>query len=328
MSGMHRELVHTFLQNKRYDLIAEFSKIMYPDKPNLVISEYAGEDVRIVQSQGDLIIMSPGKFTCAQESALTEAISNGTIFDDADEIDRHSDYIEKTVIPTQAMTKGGLDKPDKLRVVLSSIIGRMNEDGEIELSDSDMQNGVNFIHTALDGDCGSVSKACDHYLGTYDHSSLPKNLLRDIHDASDDIEQIRKVNPDDEITECDCEPESIEECDGETPYKQEGFFNRPKKLKPIPRDVVAYIAVELNNIRDANDQAMLSGYTCSKLEMVDFYLTCIDTNDARYIVPHTKDYLVKMQKELNDLLQRILKVKPINRYDRIWKRNVTLPEGM
>ena len=110
-------------------------------------------------------------------------------------------------------------------------------------------------------------------------------------------------------------------------YIQEGLFRRPKKLKPIPRDVVAYIAVEINAIQDANDQAMLSGYTCAKLELVDFYITCLDTNDDRYIVPHTRQYLVQMQNDLNRLLTRILQLRPINKSNRMWKVNVTLPEG-
>ena len=107
-------------------------------------------------------------------------------------------------------------------------------------------------------------------------------------------------------------------------YKEGFLSRRPKKLKPIPRDVIAYITVEMNAIKDSNDQAMLAGYTCSKLELVDFYITVIDTQDNRYIVPHTRDYLVRMQTELNDLLTKILKIKPINRNDRVWK--VNLPE--
>jgi mRNA-degrading endonuclease HigB of HigAB toxin-antitoxin module len=107
---------------------------------------------------------------------------------------------------------------------------------------------------------------------------------------------------------------------------QEGFFTKkPKRLKPIPRDTVAYITIELGAIKDSNDQAMLAGYTCSKLELVDFYLNCIDTQDDRYIVPHTRQYLVQLQNDLNQLLTRILQVRPRNKMDRIWKPGVTLP---
>jgi hypothetical protein len=82
----------------------------------------------------------------------------------------------------------------------------------------------------------------------------------------------------------------------------------------------------LNAIKDSNDQAMLAGYTCSKLELVDFYLNCIDTQDERYIVPHTRQYLVQMQNDLNQLLTKILQVRPINKMDRMWKVGVNLPD--
>lgn len=102
----------------------------------------------------------------------------------------------------------------------------------------------------------------------------------------------------------------------------EGFLSkRPKKLKPIGRDVVAYITVEMNDIHSANDQAMLAGYTCSKIELVDFYLTVLDTQDARYIVPHNKQYLIQMKNDLERLLAQILRIRPINRSEQIWRVN-------
>ena len=110
--------------------------------------------------------------------------------------------------------------------------------------------------------------------------------------------------------------------DDEEEMTQEGFLSKkPKKLKPIPRDVVAYITVEMNAIHSSNDQAMLAGYTCSKIELVDFYLTCIDTQDARYIVPHNKQYLEQMKKDLENLLAQILRIRPINRTEQIWRVN-------
>ena len=108
--------------------------------------------------------------------------------------------------------------------------------------------------------------------------------------------------------------------------QQEGFFTKkPKKLKPIPRDIIPYITIEMNAIQSENDQAMLAGYTCSKLELVDFYLNCIDTQDERYIVPHTRQYLVQMQNDLNRLLAQILRVRPMNKMSRLWKTGVNLP---
>ena len=103
---------------------------------------------------------------------------------------------------------------------------------------------------------------------------------------------------------------------------QEGFLTkRPKKLKPIGRDVVAYITCEMNDIHSANDQAMLAGYTCSKIELVDWYITVLDTQDPKYIVPHTRQYLVTIKAQLESLLAQILKIRPINRTDQIWRVN-------
>lgn len=103
---------------------------------------------------------------------------------------------------------------------------------------------------------------------------------------------------------------------------QEGFFTKkPKKLKPIGRDVVAYITCEMNAIHSSNDQAMLAGYTCSKIELVDWYITVLDTQDPKYIVPHTRQYLVTMKAQLESLLAQILKIRPINRSEQIWRVN-------
>ena len=49
------------------------------------------------------------------------------------------------------------------------------------------------------------------------------------------------------------------------------MFNRPKKLKRISYDTVAYIQIETEAIRDYNDKQMISSYCISKLEMVNWY---------------------------------------------------------
>lgn len=152
----------------------------------------------------------------------------------------------------------------------------------------------------------------------------------DDDDEESDDDEIKDDKDDDDIEEDDdddiTEESYYPNIDNET--YQEGFLSKkPKKLKPIPRDIIAYITVEMNDISSANDQAMLSGYTCSKLELVDFYLTVIDTQDPRYIVPHTKQYLETMKLELERLLAKILRIRPINKSDRIWRMNVTYPEG-
>ena len=175
-------------------------------------------------------------------------------------------------------------------------------------------------------------------------------------DCGDDDDKVKSIKEEDDVTDgtdtnatsdtstsstttdtsatSDTTPEEVESSysnngTDNADVQQEGFLTKkPKRLKPIPRDTIAYITVELNAIRDDNDQVMLAGYTCSKLELVDFYLNCIDTQDDRYIVPHSRQYLVQMQNELNALLTKILQVRPMNKMNRIWKPGVTLPDNV
>ena len=158
-----------------------------------------------------------------------------------------------------------------------------------------------------------------------------ENEIKKPTSSDDDSDEGDDDDDDDDDTDDDDDDDDdvddFEEC-GDTPF-EEGFISRrPKKLKPLPaRDIVSYITVEMNAIRDSNDQAMLAGYTCSKLELCDFYINCIDTQDDRYVVPHDRAYLVRFQSDLNRLLTQILAIKPVNKADRVWKVNVTYPEG-
>lgn len=121
---------------------------------------------------------------------------------------------------------------------------------------------------------------------------------------------------------------SVEAGMGKEPIA-EGFLNKaPKRLKDLKmRDTVAYITLEISDIRDVNDAQILSGYVCGKLEITDFYISCLDNNDPKYIVPHTRPQLVQFQNDLNRLLTQILKIRPVNRADRTWMVNVNYPEG-
>lgn len=120
--------------------------------------------------------------------------------------------------------------------------------------------------------------------------------------------------------------ESYREYDEQEMYEESNaILVKPKSLKPIKREIVTYILTQKNNIHDANDQSMLASYACAKLELVDFYLNCIDTHDYRYIVPHNRQYLVQMQNDLNRALQEVLRVKPMNRLDRPWRVAVQYP---
>ena len=120
---------------------------------------------------------------------------------------------------------------------------------------------------------------------------------------------------------------NVEAGQGKQPL-QEGFLSKaPKRMKDLKmRDTISYITLEISDIRDVNDAQILSGYVCAKLEVADFYISCIDNNDPKYIVPHTRPQLVQFQNDLNRLLTQILKIRPVNRADRTWMVNVNYPE--
>lgn len=343
MNGFGSDMVKTFLKNGKLDAITEYAKIRFPNrKKNVIVSSYKGSDVRLYTNDDSIHLLYPNDVSEIQMESVADAIAKGTIFDDADEVENNAQYVVLQNTPVRAMTNKGHEVPKCLKIVLTGIMGKMSDDGTIEICCTDIANGQNFIDQVKSSDHSmeKINDLTDHYLGTDDHMSLPDDLRIDSSSISDEIDQITDIDDEDVITDDDWEYLKMDDDDDESseeyihaseneyePVEEAFFSKKPKKLKPIPRDVIAYITVEMNAIQDANDQAMLSGYTCAKLDLVDFYLNCIDTQDGRYIVPHNREYLVNMQGELNRLLAQILRIKPVNRYDRVWKSNVTLPEG-
>lgn len=454
---MHTQIIRQLMHNKKYDAVTEFAKINSSDRDEVIlVREYAGDCARLMKRDNEIYILCPKEMDIVQEEGIADSIANGTIFDDASLLEDQSDYMQKTILPMNAISNKHGIEPKKIKVMITGVMGRINDGGNIEISVADMENGKNFLHDLTSGNgIPHVNKMCDHYLGIKNaddkmdgHCSLPLPIRKDISDLTKEIDSIVDVGPDDEVTDDDFLPfnhkydkhvndmddkyddedndtdekeeeeitteadedkdeeekesesaedekdedeseedteseeseddeedeedsddeedeneeddkddeddegeddeitddgevesksskssknkskkkdkdkeeeeEPEEEDEFEEAYIGEGFFKRPKKLKPIPRDIVAYITIEMNAIKDSNDQAMIAGYCSAKLELVDFYLNCIDTQDERYIVPHNRQYLVQMQTELNSLLKRILQVKPINKYDRIW----------
>lgn len=325
MSKGLSELLTFLISNHRYDEITEYANCVHPDKnQNVVVTGYTGSDLRVCTSDKDIKILCPLEPTQIQESALTKAIEDGTIFDDAATIDRTSKYIELTTLPHRGISNCGKESPKNLHIVISLVIGKMNEDGRCEVNDVDIQNGCNFVKDVFHHKStnNNVHQIVNDYLNKQEDISITKSVREKIGGLDNEIDDIDDIKPeytirDDDYEEIDVTPNSVDD-----DVQQEGFFTKkPKKLKPIPRDIIAYITVEIGAIKDSNDQAMLCGYTCSKLELVDFYLNVLDTNDERYIVPHTRDYLVWMQTELNKLLTKILNIRPINKNDRMWRLN-------
>jgi hypothetical protein len=454
MNSTQLDIVKALIEKKKYDVITEYAHVCHPEKGVIVVNEYAGNGVRVYKdNKGQTRVLCPKNISVVQEGHVAQAIANGTIFDDADEVDNNATMIERTSIPYDAMVNAGKETPKQLKPMIAIIIGKMDDNGSFSVSDADRENGVNFVHDLCDKEkCPETNDVVDHYLDKDKDSFYSPEMGKSLTELDNEVDDIVSTSPEDVVSDNDTvdsyddynmeeiesdpvddddndssdevedtddtddgdddteetaddddntveecgDTETVEVCEADNPanptatekpkkeitdqitkannsgpgisagaavqqeeanpamngptegsmngnvntvpmpmsaqtkalinsrskYHQEGFLTKkPKKLKPIGRDVVAYITVEMNDIHSANDQAMLAGYTCSKIELVDFYITCLDSQDARYIVPHNKQYLVQMKNDLERLLAQILKIRPINRTEQIWRVN-------
>lgn len=332
-----RDIINKALEINHFSVITECVKTIHNNKTVNVVP-YKGDGIRMFKdSDKNINILYPSQVTIQESEYLAKVLSSGEIFDNADKVENAAKYVTMTTIPSNAIVHQGLVPPnEKLMPMTQAVVGKMNPETGFDVdNDADLLNGYNLIKDTLNSaETKSTADAIARdYLSLDKDEKIPDGI--DIHGVKKAIDELKdfdsdneKLIDDSEWDELEMDDEPVENEDGDTPV-QEGFFTKkPKKLKPIPaRDIVAYITVEMNAIQDTNDQAMLSGYTCSKLELADFYLTCIDTQDDRFIVPHTRQFIVQFQNDLNRLLTQILKLKPINRNDRVWKIDVNYPEG-
>ena len=89
-----------------------------------------------------------------------------------------------------------------------------------------------------------------------------------------------------------------------------------EKLKRIPTDLVSYIQIETEAIKDANDKMILSSYTLGKLDMVNWYIQLLEVGSDKYVVPHTKPHLETIRSQLMACHKMIMGVKITNPNDR------------
>lgn len=89
-----------------------------------------------------------------------------------------------------------------------------------------------------------------------------------------------------------------------------------KKLKKIPIDLVSYIQIETEAIKDFNDKQMISSYCLGKLETVNWYLELLETGSKKYIVPQSKEHLQMIRDQLMECHKQIMSVKIKNPADR------------
>ena len=82
-----------------------------------------------------------------------------------------------------------------------------------------------------------------------------------------------------------------------------------KKLKRIPYDVVSYVLIEAEGIKDANDKQMISSYCLHKLEMVNWYLELLENGSKKYIVLQSKAQLETLRDQLMEAHKTIMATK-------------------
>mgnify|MGYP003592630452 CR=1 FL=1 len=85
-----------------------------------------------------------------------------------------------------------------------------------------------------------------------------------------------------------------------------------KKLERIPVDLVSYIQIEAESIRDANDKMIISSYCLGKLEKVEWYIQLLEVGSEKYVVPHNKPYLETIRSQLRACHKKIMNVKIVN----------------
>lgn len=89
-----------------------------------------------------------------------------------------------------------------------------------------------------------------------------------------------------------------------------------KKLKKIEYDLIPYITIETEAIKDANDKMMISSYCLSKLKTVEWYIELLQVGSEKYIVPHTLSELESIRSQLMTCHERIMRVKIQNPQNR------------
>ena len=84
------------------------------------------------------------------------------------------------------------------------------------------------------------------------------------------------------------------------------MFGRKKTLKKIPYNLLSYIQIEGEAIKDANDKQMIVSYAYSKLEKVDWYIELLTVGSNKYTVPHTLEQLSGIKQQLQTLIKKIM----------------------
>ena len=82
-----------------------------------------------------------------------------------------------------------------------------------------------------------------------------------------------------------------------------------RKLARIPYDLVSYIQIETEAIKDSNDKMMISSYCLDKLKKVEWYIALLESGSDKYEVPHSLAELQSIRSQLQECHRQIMQVK-------------------
>ena len=92
-------------------------------------------------------------------------------------------------------------------------------------------------------------------------------------------------------------------------YIGEGLFNRVHKMKRIDPADIDYIGLEIGNIKSNDDKMMIVSYIYNKLDIIDYYIALIDSRNAKYSIPHSRESLVAMREKLDEYRKEAISKK-------------------
>ena len=95
-----------------------------------------------------------------QENSVASAIKNGTIFDDAETVSNEAKYIELTTLPNNAIVNKGKEPLKRINIILSIVVGKMDDEGRCGQCDADLINGNNCCKDILDYKSSILSRTC------------------------------------------------------------------------------------------------------------------------------------------------------------------------
>ena len=76
MNSIISDIVKNAIETKKYGVISELAKIEYPDKNDLIVTEYAGSGVRLYKDNKNRVrLLCPRDIDVYQENHVAEAIA-------------------------------------------------------------------------------------------------------------------------------------------------------------------------------------------------------------------------------------------------------------